>query len=81
MLSCLSLPLFLREGHLNSKNICHEKVLSASQSLCAQREAPFEVGRRRSDLVLWCVVVPGGRGSPGKRTAHAADGEYPGGRG
>lgn len=57
------------------------KVLTAPQSLCAQHEAQWEVGRRGSDLVLRCVVVLGGRGGPGKRTAHAPDREYPGGRG
>ena len=36
------------------------KVLSVPQRLCAQREAQFEVGRHRGDLVLWCVVVLGG---------------------
>lgn len=44
------------------------KVFLAPQSLCAQCEAQCEVGRCCSDIVLWCVVVLGGRGAPGKRT-------------
>ena len=44
------------------------KVLLAPQSLCAQCEAQCEVERRCSDIVLWCVVVLGAGGAPGKRT-------------
>ena len=43
-------------------------MLLAPQSLCAQHEAQCEVGKRCSDIVLWCVVVLGGHGAPGKRS-------------